>query len=327
MLVRHDLVTPEMIDAVLNKPPLMYWLPQARFTLGARDEWAVASVLAAMASVFFTCRLGARLFDDAVDRGRLPDDVRLLARSPHAAPRWRWWHPWWRLSTAGGSRRRAGSTPHALLALGWASLAIGFMAKGAVPVAVVAIPVVVCTVAITAGVARRLSRSPAARCSCRGRLARRRRHDAPRGLRRQPAPSLLREAPRGWSVIAKVFWSMFGAAAVDRPGALHGARGPRRGAGAIEHGVSSAGRGSRGHAHVLRRAVSPGAYSLPTLPAAAARRARLAAPRGTGVVGPLAGIGAIAVVLPPAVSSAPDARPVARNPGSRRCRRHRPARW
>src|SRR5262249_8798348 len=65
MLVRHDLVTPEMNQTLfLNKPPLMYWLVAGAFALGANDEWArVASVLAAMVSVFFTCRLGARLFD------------------------------------------------------------------------------------------------------------------------------------------------------------------------------------------------------------------------------------------------------------------------
>src|SRR5262249_27929695 len=65
MLLRHDLVTPEMNQTLfLNKPPLMYWLTAGAFALGATGEWArLASVLMAALAVFFTCRLGARLFD------------------------------------------------------------------------------------------------------------------------------------------------------------------------------------------------------------------------------------------------------------------------
>jgi 4-amino-4-deoxy-L-arabinose transferase-like glycosyltransferase len=152
MLVRHDLVTPEMNQTLfLNKPPLMYWLVAGAFALGASDEWArVASVLAAMVSVFFTCRLGARLFDGTTGliagaflgtmfgfvleaRTLRPDGV--LVASVVAALYC------WRVAEDAEGRRR---TPW--LALGWAWLAIGFMTKGAVPVAVVAIPVLVCTV-------------------------------------------------------------------------------------------------------------------------------------------------------------------------------------
>jgi 4-amino-4-deoxy-L-arabinose transferase-like glycosyltransferase len=157
MLVRHDLVTPEMNQTLfLNKPPLMYWLAAGAFALGATDEWArVASVLAATVSVFLTCRLGARLFDGAtgllagaflatmfgfvLESRTLRPDSALVASVVAALYCWR---------GAEDSRGAADSTGRrrtAWLTLSWASLAIGFMAKGAVPVAVVAIPVVVCT--------------------------------------------------------------------------------------------------------------------------------------------------------------------------------------
>ena len=153
MLVRHDLVTPEMNQTLfLNKPPLMYWLVAGAFALGATAEWArIASVAAATLSVFFTCLLGARVFDRATgllagaflgtmfgfvleSRTLRPDGV-LVACVVTALFCWR----------AAEDAAEADRPRTPWLALGWAALATGFMAKGAVPVAVVAIPVVVCT--------------------------------------------------------------------------------------------------------------------------------------------------------------------------------------
>jgi 4-amino-4-deoxy-L-arabinose transferase-like glycosyltransferase len=320
MLVRHDLVTPEMNQTLfLNKPPLMYWLAAGAFTLGARDEWArVASVLAAMVSVFFTCRLGARLFDDVTGliagaflatmfgfvleaRTLRPDGV--LVASVVAALYC------WRLAEGAPDRRRA-----PWLALGWASLAIGFMAKGAVPVAVVAIPVVVCTV----------------------------RDHGLRGLwRLQPlagsAVFLLVAAPWhvavamrhpgfAWDYVVnqhllfffdkklprdsvgdslKVFWSMFLGRGLPWivlvPFTVREAlRGRRRDAGAIEHGVFFCWTWIAGI--MLMFSAAPSRlehYSLPTLPAVALLAARGSRRLAAGVVGPLAWVwlGTIAVVL------------------------------
>ena len=152
MLLRRDLVTPEMNQTLfLNKPPLMYWLTAGAFALGADGEWArIASVLAAASSVFFTCRLGARLFGAGTgllagvflatmfgfvleSRTLRPDGV-LVACVVAALSAWR-------AAEETPAERRA-----PWLVLGWAALALGFMAKGAVPVAVVAIPIVACTV-------------------------------------------------------------------------------------------------------------------------------------------------------------------------------------
>jgi len=65
MLVRRDLVTPEMNETLfLNKPPLMFWLAAGAFALGASGEWVrVTCVLTAAVSVLLTARLGANLFD------------------------------------------------------------------------------------------------------------------------------------------------------------------------------------------------------------------------------------------------------------------------
>jgi len=320
MLVRHDLVTPEMNKTLfLNKPPLMYWLTAGAFALGARDEWArVASVLAAMLSVFFTCRLGARLFDDVTGliagaflatmfgfvleaRTLRPDGV--LVASVVAALYC------WRLAEGAPDRRR---TPW--LALGWASLAIGFMAKGAVPVAVVAIPVVVCTV----------------------------RDHGWRGIwRLQPlagiAVFLLVAAPWhvavamrhpgfAWDYVVNqhllfffdkklprdsvgdpltVFWSMFLGRALPWivlvPFTLREAlRGRRRDASATDHGVFFCWTWIAGI--MLMFSAAPSRlehYSLPTLPAVALLAARGSRRLAAGVVGPLAWawLGMIAVIL------------------------------
>jgi len=152
MLVRHDLVTPEMNQTLfLNKPPLTYWVTAAAFALGAANEWVrITDVLVAAIAVLLTCRLGARLFDPGTGlvagaflattfgfvleaRTLRPDMV--LVGSVLATL------CCWRAAEDAPETSRAG-----WFALGYAALAVGFMAKGAVPVAVTAVPVIACTV-------------------------------------------------------------------------------------------------------------------------------------------------------------------------------------
>src|SRR4029453_11046771 len=56
MLLRRDLVSPEMNDTLfLNKPPLMFWVVAGAFALGAPGEWVrVTCVLTAAVSVLLT---------------------------------------------------------------------------------------------------------------------------------------------------------------------------------------------------------------------------------------------------------------------------------
>jgi 4-amino-4-deoxy-L-arabinose transferase-like glycosyltransferase len=320
MLVRHDLVTPEMNQTLfLNKPPLMYWLVAGAFALGARDEWArVASVLAAMLSVFFTCRLGARLFDDitgliagaflatmfgfVLEARTLRPDGWLVASVVAAL------YCWWAAEDAVGRRR----TPW--LALGWAWLAVGFMAKGAVPVVVVGIPVLACTV----------------------------RDHGWRGIwRLQPLVGIavfalvaapwhiavaLRHPGFAWDYVVnqhllflldkklprdsegdplRVFWPMFLGRALPWiilvPFTVREARrGWHRDAGAIERGVFFCWTWAAGV--MLMFSATPSRlehYSLPALPAVALLAARASRRLAAGVVGPLgwAWLGAIAVAL------------------------------
>jgi 4-amino-4-deoxy-L-arabinose transferase-like glycosyltransferase len=152
MLQRRDLVTPEMDGTLfLNKPPLMFWLTAAAFTLGAPAEWArIVSVVAAALSVLLTCWLAFRLWDFPTGllagaflatsfgfvleaRTLRPDSV-LIASILTALCSWH-------VAEAAPERRRA-----AWLMLGYAALGVGFMTKGAVPIALVAVPVVACTV-------------------------------------------------------------------------------------------------------------------------------------------------------------------------------------
>jgi 4-amino-4-deoxy-L-arabinose transferase-like glycosyltransferase len=152
MLARHDLVTPEMNQTLfLNKPPLTYWLTAAAFGLGATDEWArLSSVLAAALSVLLTCALGARIYDPVTGllagaflattfgfvleaRTLRPDGVLVACV---VAALWGW-----RVAEDAPEQRRM-----PWLALAYAALAVGFMAKGAVAPAIAAVPVVVCSV-------------------------------------------------------------------------------------------------------------------------------------------------------------------------------------
>jgi 4-amino-4-deoxy-L-arabinose transferase-like glycosyltransferase len=151
MLVRRDLVSPEMNDTLfLNKPPLMFWVVAGAFALGAPGEWVrVTCVLTAAVTVLLTARLGARLFDPAtgllsaaflatmfgfvLEARTLRPDGLLVASVVGALCCWQ------------AAERSGAATRGWWLALAYAALAVGFMAKGAVPVAVVAIPVLACT--------------------------------------------------------------------------------------------------------------------------------------------------------------------------------------
>jgi 4-amino-4-deoxy-L-arabinose transferase-like glycosyltransferase len=151
MLLSRDLVTPTLNFALfLNKPPMLYWLVTAFFALGTVDEWArVVIVLASAITVLVTCRLGARLFDAGIGllaavflattlgfvleaRTLRPDGLLITSVAAAFAS--------WRAAEDASEERRV-----RWLALGYAALAVGVLTKGLVPVALVAVPVLVFT--------------------------------------------------------------------------------------------------------------------------------------------------------------------------------------
>src|SRR5262245_37690930 len=151
MLLRRDLVTPTLnFSLFLNKPPLLYWLAAGAFALGATDEWVrIVGVLASVLSVLVTCRLGARLFREwagvlaacflattlgfVLEARTLRPDSILMATVAGALAAWC-------AAEDAPERRRTW-----WLAAGYVTLAIGVLAKGLVPVALVGIPVLVFT--------------------------------------------------------------------------------------------------------------------------------------------------------------------------------------
>src|SRR5262249_43419081 len=151
MLLRRDLVTPTLnFSLFLNKPPLLYWLAAGAFELGAADEWVrIVGVLASVLSVLITCRLGARLFSEGAGllaacflattlgfvleaRTLRPDSILMATVAGGLAA--------WCAAEDAPERRRSW-----WLAAGYVTLAIGVLAKGLVPIALVGIPVFVCT--------------------------------------------------------------------------------------------------------------------------------------------------------------------------------------
>ncbi len=151
MLLSRDLVTPTLNFALfLNKPPLLYWLVTAFFALGTVDEWArVVTVLASVITVLVTCRLGGRLFGAGTGllaaaflattlgfvleaRTLRPDGLLIASVAAALAS--------WRAAEDASEERRV-----RWLALGYVALALGILAKGFVPVALVAVPVLVFT--------------------------------------------------------------------------------------------------------------------------------------------------------------------------------------
>jgi 4-amino-4-deoxy-L-arabinose transferase-like glycosyltransferase len=136
MAVSGDWVTPRMNGApFLTKPPLMYWLPAAIFTLTGPTEYArVWSVLAALATVAATGALGQELFGEMagiaaatvlastagffVEARMLRTDMVLVL----AVTLTLYWYV--RL------RRGAGAATAAAF---WATLGVGILDKGLVP--------------------------------------------------------------------------------------------------------------------------------------------------------------------------------------------------
>jgi 4-amino-4-deoxy-L-arabinose transferase-like glycosyltransferase len=151
MLLRGDFVTPTMdFSLFLNKPPLLYWLVAAVFSVIGPSEWArLVTVSAAVVTIVLTGRLAARLYDETTGfvaaaflatmvgfvmeaRTLRPDSI-LVASVVGAV--WCW--------------IRADDSPRARarwLAAMYAILGVGVLAKGLVPVIVAAMPILACTV-------------------------------------------------------------------------------------------------------------------------------------------------------------------------------------
>src|SRR5689334_463392 len=150
MIVRGDWISPHLdFTLFLNKPPLAFWLAAAVFALGAPAEWArLATVAGAGVTLFATARLGALLYGDAaglvaaaalattigfvLEARTLRPDMLITAAVVVALL-------CWQAAERTGERRRA------WLVGFWAALGVGMLAKGFVPVVIVALPVAACT--------------------------------------------------------------------------------------------------------------------------------------------------------------------------------------
>ncbi len=152
MLLRGNFVTPTMdFTLFLNKPPLLYWLVAAVFSVLGPSEWArLVTVAIAMLTIVLTGRLGARLYDETTGlvaaaflattvgfvleaRTLRPDSI-LVASVAGAV--WCW------LRADDASERARGWWLGAMYAI----LGLGVLAKGMVPVIVAAMPILACTV-------------------------------------------------------------------------------------------------------------------------------------------------------------------------------------
>jgi 4-amino-4-deoxy-L-arabinose transferase-like glycosyltransferase len=147
MLARGDWVTPHLNGVpMLTKPPLTQWLTAVAFELVGTSEWArIVVVLASMATLVATCRLGTALYDRAtglvagallatmigfaLEARTLRPDALLVASATWAMLCWH------RAETAAPARRGR------WLAGFWAALGVGILAKGLVPFVVVGPPV------------------------------------------------------------------------------------------------------------------------------------------------------------------------------------------
>lgn len=147
MLLRRDFVTPTMDWTLfLNKPPLAYWTTALAFVFVGFDEWARLTTVAVSAvTVYWTCRLGARLWDVttglwagvvlattlgfALEARTLRPDSFIIVSTVGAILAWH-------RAEYGPAARRT----HNLVAL-YALLGVGVLAKGLVPVVVAGIPI------------------------------------------------------------------------------------------------------------------------------------------------------------------------------------------
>jgi len=143
MVESGDWITPRLDGTLfLNKPPLTYWLAGLVFRVTGPSEWArLVPVLAAVVTLFATCRLGALLYGArvgllagvvlatsvgfALEARTLRPDLVMAASIVVAILCW--------LRGEHGSRRWT-------LGL-WAALGIGALAKGLVPLVVAGIPI------------------------------------------------------------------------------------------------------------------------------------------------------------------------------------------
>lgn len=152
MLLRGNFVTPTMdFTLFLNKPPLLYWLVAAVFSVFGPSEWArLVTVAIAVVTIVLTGRLGARLYDETTGlvaaaflattvgfvleaRTLRPDSI-LVASVAGAV--WCW------LRADDAPERARGWWLGAMYAI----LGLGVLAKGMVPVIVAAMPILACTV-------------------------------------------------------------------------------------------------------------------------------------------------------------------------------------
>ncbi len=152
MLLRGDYVTPEMDSTLfLNKPPLLYWLTAAVFAFAGPSEWGrIVIVVTSMITIVLTARLGARLYDETtglvaaaflattvgfvLEARTLRPDAIVVASIVGAILCW--------------LRAETGADAHRgrWLAVMYAVLGVGVLAKGLVPVVIAGVPIVLCTV-------------------------------------------------------------------------------------------------------------------------------------------------------------------------------------
>ncbi|HLK11694.1 MAG TPA: glycosyltransferase family 39 protein [Candidatus Binatia bacterium] len=143
-----DWITPRLDGTLfLNKPPLVYWLAAVVFHLaGGPTEWArLVPLAAAVATIVFTCRLGARLWGEGagllagmllattlgfgLEARTLRPDAILVATVTGALLCWH------HATTATGGRRTRW-----LVGL-YALLAVGVLDKGLVPLVIAGLPI------------------------------------------------------------------------------------------------------------------------------------------------------------------------------------------
>ncbi len=150
MLLRGDWVTPHLDGTLfLNKPPLTFWLTALVFRFTDASEWGrLVPVGAGAVAILATARLGALLYGEtaglvgamalatsigfALEARTLRPDMLVTAAVAVAIFCWQ-------------AAERAEERPVRWLAGFWAALGIGILAKGLVPVVVVALPVAAVT--------------------------------------------------------------------------------------------------------------------------------------------------------------------------------------
>src|SRR5437773_2742653 len=150
MVLSGDWISPHLdFTLFLNKPPLVFWLAALVFRLAGPTEWArLVSVGAAMVALLATCRLGALLYGGTtglvaglalatslgfvLEARTLRPDMILTATVVVALL-------CWQSAERGGARRAR------WLAGLYATLGVGVLAKGLVPLVLVGLPIAAVT--------------------------------------------------------------------------------------------------------------------------------------------------------------------------------------